>query len=140
MVKAAATEKKVRVEPDEHGVSQAVRNSSLAALLDTPMPKSAMHLRARAVGRFDHAFCGEDTQWLTDADDCVDCEDCKAEVQKRRAKAERAALKTLAKGPISIRRVQSDTRHRLEKAGLAATRGAGFFITDAGRARLQGGT
>ena len=123
---------------DEHGVSAAVRGSSLAQLLDSPMPKVVMHLRVHARKGFDRAFCGEHTQALTDAADVVACPTCKAEVMKRHARAERAVLKALSsKGAVSIRDIARDTLWRLEAAGQVATNGARVSITDAGRARLN---
>ncbi len=58
----------------------------LGSLLDSPVPDKVRHLRVRTRRGFERAWCKADGVWLTDARDCVTCQRCRREVERRRKK------------------------------------------------------
>lgn len=118
-------------ERDIYGVNAVVRSSGLADLLDEPAAGPTRHLEEGA-----HTLCGGSGYTATSVY-YVTCENCAALFKARQAAFDRAHLKRLAKGPLSIRGLDRNARTRLVEAGLCKVVGSGVVITDAGRARLK---
>ena len=126
-----------KVDERDVGISKRAADV-LGALLDEPVEAKTRHY---LTARSPKAACGllglrPHTMETTDVTSSITCGACKAAVERRQRRADRAALKRIENGPITLREIDRETRWRLEGARLAEVRGAGLFITDAGRARL----